>query len=553
MNQHQRRIIELSLKAGALAIRTNPPFLWASGARMPIYNDNRRLMALPEARMAVRDAFLEMVREHRIEGDAVAGTASAGIAPATVLAEAMGLPLYYVRTAAKDHGRENLVEGATAAELNGKRVILVEDLISTGGSSAAAAEALLAEGASVSACLAIFSYGLPQAESRFAAISGALRVLPVCTVDMLLQEAMEQGRIASSEVDYIRRWVAGGEVPVARDAEAPAVVGKMRDPRGTAGAATDDHHNPDRDTAASISPAVPSDEISLLCVGLDPRPELIPGDDVGSFLKGVIDTIAATGVTPGAFKPNIAYFHQLDRPLYGDFRGSRALAETILHIRTLFPTVPIILDAKRGDIADTSEAYGREAFTSWQADAVTASPYMGDDSVAPLLQAAATEPAGTAGSAAPAGSRKTGQMRHRCVYLLNRTSNPGAQRFQSAPVGDKPMYRAVAEAIAEWQRQYGSAGAVIGATSSAELEELLSFHLTVPVPVLIPGVGAQGATVADVRAIVDRVAYPPELVRINVSRDVVFPWARDGAIPTNWRAAVRTRFLRLAEETTWTR
>jgi orotate phosphoribosyltransferase len=151
---------------------------------MPVYNDNRRLMADPAGRTAVRRGLAHLVSRNGLTADAIAGTASAGIAPATLLAEELALPLYYVRSSSKEHGRQRLIEGAPD-RISGQRIILVEDLISTGGSSAAAAEALIEAGAEVVACLAIFSYGFAAAEERFGNLPGSPPVYPLATVTQL--------------------------------------------------------------------------------------------------------------------------------------------------------------------------------------------------------------------------------------------------------------------------------------------------------------------------------------------------------------------------------
>jgi orotidine-5'-phosphate decarboxylase len=614
-------IIAAAREVGALQVRIDPPFRWASGAMMPVYNDNRRLMADPGGRTAVRRGLANLVARHGVVADAVAGTASAGIAPATLLAEELELPLYYVRSSTKEHGRRRLIEGAPE-DLAGQRIILVEDLISTGGSSVAAAEALIAAGAEVVACLAIFSYGFAAAEERFGNLPGSPPVYPLATVSQLIDVLTRGGdetgvsgggsgvsadadagcgagssgggRLTAEEAALLRDWMedpfgwyerSGGEsvedaggyggAPRTPERAVPAESGA----RGSAvpAAPPASYRSP---TAAETASGVreflsKSAGETLLCVGLDPRPEFVPGGSTADFLRSVIDEIAGSGVAPAAFKPNVAYFHQLDRPLEGSFPGSDALAAVIHHVRDVFPGVPLILDAKRGDIAGTSAAYAREAFSGWDADAVTVSPFMGDDSVAPFLEAAATDgAAGEAGAArsgraadavtaadvagAPVAGESGGAdtvTRPRWVYLLNRTSNPGARRFQEVRCGTppQPLYVTVAEAIREWQQTYGTAGAVIGATAPAELRELLAFYRATPIPVLIPGVGSQGGSAAEVLKAIRETGYPPELIRVNVSRRVVFPWAGDGTTtaPGDWRRMVRDTYRRAAEELTW--
>lgn len=572
MNPVIAELIAAGRAAGSLTVRTDPPFRWASGARMPVYNDNRRLMATPRGRAAVSAALSAVISDRKLPFDGFAGTASAGIAPATLLAEAFNAPLYYVRSAAKEHGRGRRIEGMPDEGLSGARLILVEDLVSTGGSSAAAAEALLQAGATVVACVAIFSYGFPAAQDRFRSLPGAPPVYAAATVTDLIADGVDGGRLSEADTVLLRDWqrdpfgwygrIAGsGETGGSPGRVSPMAggAGDPPDPAGRVGApesagnyrvggsgATDrrDAAGSPR-SAAVVARAVRARHARslavaghLLCVGLDPRPELIPpGHSISDFLRSVVEEIARTGTAPGAFKPNIAYFHQLDRPLAGQFSGSRALAEVMDAIRQAFPEVPVILDAKRGDISGTSVAYAREAFASWEVDALTVAPYMGDDSVSPFLEAAA--------GGGPAGAR--------WVYLLNRTSNPGAARFQNQPVGDppRPLYRSIAVAIAEWQGRYGTAGAVIGATAPEEFRRLLEIHAERPVPILLPGIGAQGAQAGDILRQLRESGYPGELVRLNASRQVTFPWSRDGRVPRDWHTAVRDSYRRLAEEAQW--
>ena len=525
-------LIAAARSAGALSVRTDPPFRWASGAMMPVYNDNRRLLATPRGRSIVRRGLAQLVTEHGISCDAVAGTASAGIAPATLLAEELQLPLYYVRSEAKGHGRRRRIEGAPDTGLEASRVLLVEDLISTGGSSASAAEALSEAGAQVVACLAMFSYGFPRAAERFAELPGAPPIYTLATVDDLITDAASEGWLSGAQLSLLRAWRddpfgwwerhSGGTGPALTEARSPR-------PRSAVHSAADIEAQVHEHLSTSAGRAG-----HLICVGLDPRPELLPpGQSLEAVLLEVLDAIAASGVPPAAFKPNIAFYHQLDRPHDGSYTGSRALSSVMTAIRERFPGVPVILDAKRGDIAATSSAYAREAYETWAADAVTVSPFMGDDSVEPILAAA-------------------GEHGGRWAYVLNRTSNPGAARFQNPPLaGDVPLYETVARTIQEWQRTHGTAGAVVGATAPEELRRLLEIHGAVPLPLLIPGVGTQGGDAATVIRALRDAGYPPALVRINVSRQILFPWAREGRLPDDWRAAVRDAYLRITEEAAW--
>ena len=199
---------------------------------------------------------------------------------------------------------------------------------------------------------------------------------------------------------------------------------------------------------------------SLLCVGLDPQPERTPAAEILAFNRTVIE---ATADCACAFKPQSA-FYEAAGP-----EGWEALARTIELIRELAPHALVVLDAKRGDIAHTARAYATAAFEQFGADAVTASPYLGGDSVAPFLE----------------------RPEHG-AFVLCRTSNPGGGDFQSLPVdGGKPLYERVAQRAAEWaEAHHDNVGLVVGATWPAELARVR--ELCPDLPILLPGIGAQG-------------------------------------------------------------
>ncbi len=162
------------LRIGAVTLRPDAPFTWASGLLSPVYTDNRLTLGHPDVRRRLTDAFVARVLAGGYRPDVIAGTATAGIPHAAWLAERLGLPMAYVRSSAKAHGRGNLVEGPVEA---GQRVVLVEDLVSTGGSSLAAVAGLRALGAEVVAVLAVFTYGMAAAENAFAAAQVPLHTL----------------------------------------------------------------------------------------------------------------------------------------------------------------------------------------------------------------------------------------------------------------------------------------------------------------------------------------------------------------------------------------
>jgi orotidine-5'-phosphate decarboxylase len=202
---------------------------------------------------------------------------------------------------------------------------------------------------------------------------------------------------------------------------------------------------------------------SLLCVGLDPDPAKLPADlaaepqPLYAFNRRIVD--ATLGIA-AAYKPQIAFYSAL---------GAEAeLAASIRYIRECAPSALVILDAKRSDIGNTAQAYAREAFERYGADAVTVNPYMGEDSVRPFL-------------ARP----------DRGAIVLCRTSNPGAKDFQDLLIDGVPLYRRVAERAARHWNQHQNLMLVVGATFPREMAELRRAHPEISF--LVPGIGAQGA------------------------------------------------------------
>jgi orotidine-5'-phosphate decarboxylase len=205
---------------------------------------------------------------------------------------------------------------------------------------------------------------------------------------------------------------------------------------------------------------------SLLCVGLDPDVSRMPvplqnePDGIFTFCKAIID---ATADLACAFKPQIAYFAALG--------AERQLEQLCAYVRAAYPHLPLILDAKRGDIGATAKQYAREAYDRYGADAVTVNPYMGFDSVEPYMEWA-----------------------ERGVIVLCRTSNPGGSDLQCMSVDGQPLYQHVARLVAEKWNRNGQCALVVGATFPHELAEVRA--IVGQMPLLVPGVGAQGGDVA---------------------------------------------------------
>ena len=266
------------------------------------------------------------------------------------------------------------------------------------------------------------------------------------------------------------------------------------------------------------------------CMGMDPNFSALPqGVSVQDFFCALFEEMDKARIKVAAIKPNIGYFSRLDKPLENDFSGSKALAQIIKAL----PARPMILDAKRGDIATSSANYAFEAFRCWDADCVTVSPYMGNDSISPFATAIGED------------------AKDKGFYILNRTSNPGGKDLQNQIMQDgRPIYMHVADLIAKWNAEFSSGiGAVVGATNLREFEELAKFYADKSVPLLIPGVGSQGGSAKDVIAIMKKVGYPLELCRINSSSALSHPWAkRKESAPENWKQVCSDAIKAFCEE-----
>ena len=186
----------LSIKA--VFFRPNEPFTWASGIKSPVYCDNRLILTAPAVRGRVEAAIAETVRREYPETEVLMGTSTAGIAHAAIAAHLMGLPMGYVRSGAKDHGRQNRIEGKLEA---GQKVVVIEDLISTGGSVIEVVEALREVGAEVLGIVSIFTYGMRKGLDRLAAAN--VRNVSLTDFDTIARIAGEDGYIAPEDVNRL--------------------------------------------------------------------------------------------------------------------------------------------------------------------------------------------------------------------------------------------------------------------------------------------------------------------------------------------------------------
>jgi orotate phosphoribosyltransferase len=203
MVEMKRKTAGYLLQSKAIILEPAKPFTWASGWLSPIYCDNRVTLSFPEIREHIKNAFRSIIREHFKESQVIAGVATGAIAQGALVADLMDLPFIYVRSSAKGHGRNNLIEGRMEP---GKRVVVVEDLVSTGGSSLKAVDALRDAGGKVEGMVAIFSYGFPVAEEAFK--RAGIRLFTLTDYDTLIGMALETGYIEQSQVGLLEQWRA---------------------------------------------------------------------------------------------------------------------------------------------------------------------------------------------------------------------------------------------------------------------------------------------------------------------------------------------------------
>lgn len=194
------------LQIEAIKLSPENPFTWASGLHSPIYCDNRKTLSFPEVRAFVRDAFVTSIRESFPNTEVIAGVATGGIAIGALVAEAMNLPFIYVRSEAKKHGLGNQVEGVLKT---GQRVMVIEDLISTGSSSLTAVEVLRQTHADVIGMAAIFTYGFAKASERFAGANCSITTLS--NYDTLLEQASNSGYITPQQKTALSDWKSNPE------------------------------------------------------------------------------------------------------------------------------------------------------------------------------------------------------------------------------------------------------------------------------------------------------------------------------------------------------
>ncbi|MFH0819162.1 MAG: orotate phosphoribosyltransferase [Patescibacteria group bacterium] len=198
MNQERaKKIAKLLLKIKAVTLNVEKPYRYTSGILSPIYCDNRLIMSYPEKRKEVVQAFLDMIKEENLEFDVVAGVATAGITHAAFIAEKLDLPMAYIRSSKKEHGKENKIEGKIDDD---QKALIVEDLVSTGGSSVDAATAVK----KVTDCIAVFTYEMEKAKQKFA--DANINLYTLSNFSTLMEVAVEENYITNEQKNIALEW-----------------------------------------------------------------------------------------------------------------------------------------------------------------------------------------------------------------------------------------------------------------------------------------------------------------------------------------------------------
>jgi orotidine-5'-phosphate decarboxylase len=256
---------------------------------------------------------------------------------------------------------------------------------------------------------------------------------------------------------------------------------------------------------------------------MDPVLEKIPLEGtteeiITQFYSDILDACEKENCSPAIVKPNIAYFEQ-----YG-FDGLKALKNIVKKCRKM--NIPVLCDAKRGDISATSRAYAKALFDYWDFQAITMNPWMGEDSVMPFLEY---------------GKQGKG------IYILVRTSNPSAKDFQEQIADGKKLYMHVAEKLVEWNKE--GTCAVIGATAPKELQEIAEFFVKrkVEIPFLIPGIGKQGGSLKEVIEALRKSGTDLRIHRINASSSINYAWEKENK-PKEYAMAAVKEVKRMNEE-----
>jgi orotate phosphoribosyltransferase len=201
MERTQAEVTKKLLEIDTIKIQPLSPFTWASGWKSPIYCDNRKILSYPETRTFIRDKFVEIIKKKYPQAEVIAGVATGAIAHGVLVAEKLGLPFIYVRSKPKGHGLENLIEGDLKPS---QKVVVIEDLVSTGESSLKAAEAVNNFGGEVIGMLSVFTYNFDVAKEKFKKAN--IELTPLSNYQVLIDTALEAGEISKDQIETLMEW-----------------------------------------------------------------------------------------------------------------------------------------------------------------------------------------------------------------------------------------------------------------------------------------------------------------------------------------------------------
>lgn len=489
----KENLVKLILDYGIIKTNFQEPITFRSGIVSPIYCDFRKCSSHPDVMEIILEEFKKIIPK---EVDGIVGVATGAISHATLLALKSGLPSGYIRpdAKAKDYGLKNLIEGI---DVSGKNIAMIEDLVSTAGSVINNAKIVEKYGAKEVSLFSIFSYDMQKSKDELREANFSLQ--SILTIHDLMPHLMKI--LSLGDYRNLEDWVRDPEGWFKRHKTefSFGFLTQLRQSALTSG--------------------------SVICMGLDPVIEALPKKyanlgimGASKFLQDLTDTMKRRHIMPGMFKPNDGFYSK--HKFMGKLTGYEALSELVFSLpRDVMGSgrwsgIPVLSDAKRGDIGKSSQNYAEQYFTDdleWSA--ITVSPFMGTDSVSPFTNFC---------------NKDTGKG----VYILNKTSNSGSKDFQMLKMADgRYLYQHVSDKILEWSKGHPGVGAVVGGTSLEELRTILSFYAGKSVPVLVPGVGAQGGSAKDVANIAREVGFELPLLRINSSSGLTHPWYKKAGDP----------------------
>ncbi len=455
MNDLSKQIAKILLEIKAVGFSFDELITFVSGIKSPVYVDNRKLPYYPEHWQKVIEGFVKVIEENNLQFDVIAGIESGGIPHSASLGYLLKKPSVFVRKKPKDHGLSKRIAGG---DVKDKRVLLVEDLVTTGGSALAGVKALREEGAKVSSCLAIFSYGFEQSKKAF--YEAGINFYSLTDFSSVLTEALSRGIIDVQEEAAVKRFIV--------------------DPFSWHQSIIDKYNQ----RADKVN--------SLLCVGLDSDIDKLPESfrtadfPQFEFNKQIIDQ---THSYVAAYKFNIAFYEE---------RGSQGLIElkkSVDYLKENYPDIFRICDAKRGDIGNTNKGYIGSILDWLDFDAITVHPYLGREAMEPFLNRS-----------------------DKGIIVLCRTSNPGAGELQDLISGGEPIWQIVAKKVRDEWNKNNNCLLVVGATYPVEMADIRK--IVDEMTFLVPGIGIQGGNIeAVVKAGLN--AKGKGLI-VNSSRGVIF-------------------------------